>query len=108
MAENGNNQTDRQSKVASAQGIRDIIERKRLAEKMRQEILAVAQKEAEEIKARARDEAASERAQVAADLQKQAAELAMQMTRKIVGEGIDEQSQKKLIDQFLANLGDAS
>jgi polyhydroxyalkanoate synthesis regulator phasin len=31
LAENGNNQTDRQSKVASAQGIRDIIERTFLA-----------------------------------------------------------------------------
>jgi F-type H+-transporting ATPase subunit b len=76
-------------------------------EKMRQEILTAAQKEAEEIKTRAREEAESEKQQVAADLQKQAAEMAMQITRKIVGEGIDEQSQKKLIDQFLANLGDA-
>ena len=76
-------------------------------EKMRQEILTAAQKEAEEIKARAREEAESEKQQVAADLQKQAADMAMQITRKIVGEGIDEQSQKKLIDQFLANLGDA-
>jgi F-type H+-transporting ATPase subunit b len=77
-------------------------------EKMRQEILATAQKEADEIKTQAREEAELEKQQVAADLQKQAADLAMQITRKIVGEAIDEQSQGKLIDQFLANLGEAS
>ena len=76
-------------------------------EKMRQEILTAAQKEAEEIKARARVEAEAEKQQVAVDLQKQTAELAMQISRKIIGEAIDEQAQNKLIDQFLANLGDA-
>jgi F0F1-type ATP synthase membrane subunit b/b' len=41
-----------------------------------------------------------------ADLQKQTAELAMQMTRKIVGEAVDEKAQRKLVDQFIAGLGD--
>jgi F-type H+-transporting ATPase subunit b len=77
-------------------------------EKMRQEILAAAEKEASEIKARARDEAELEKQQIAADLRKQAAELAMQITRKVVGEAVDEQTQNKLIDQFLTNMGDAS
>jgi F-type H+-transporting ATPase subunit b len=76
-------------------------------EKMRQEILVAAQKEATEIKARAREEAEAEKQQVAADLQKQAAELSMEITRKIVGEAIDESAQSKLIDQFLTSLGDA-
>lgn len=79
-----------------------------VTEKMRQEIIAAAQQEADEIKARAREEAALERQQLSADLQKQAAELAMQITKKVVGEAIDEKAQSKLIDQFLANLGDAS
>jgi F-type H+-transporting ATPase subunit b len=77
-------------------------------EKMRQGILSAAQKEAEEIKTRAREEAELEKQQVATDLQKQAADLAMQITRKIIGSAIDEKAQGKLIDQFLANLGDAS
>lgn len=77
-------------------------------EKMRQDVLAAAQKEAEEIKARAREEAEQEREQVAADLQRHAGELALAMTRKIVGEGIDEGTQRKLVDQYLANLGEVS
>jgi F-type H+-transporting ATPase subunit b len=76
-------------------------------EKMRQDVLAAAQKEADEIKAKARDEAEQERQQVAADLQKQAAELAMQITQKVVVQAVDEQTQRKLVDQFLAELGDA-
>lgn len=93
-----------QARVAAQEDAKKAAE---ATEKMRQEILAAAQKEADEIKAKAVEEAESEKAKVTTDLQKQAAELAMQITRKIVGEGIDEQSQKKLIDQFLANLGDA-
>lgn len=77
-------------------------------ERMRQQILAAAEKEANEIKARAREEAELEKQQVAADLRKQAADLAMQITRKVVGEAVDEKIQNKLIDQFLTNLGDAS
>jgi F-type H+-transporting ATPase subunit b len=76
-------------------------------EKMRQEILKTARKEAEDIKAQARKEAEQEKEQIAADLQKQAAALSLQMTRKVVGEGIDEKTQRKLVDQFLADLGEA-
>lgn len=77
-------------------------------EKMRQDILAAAQKEADEIKAKAREEAEQERQQVAADLQKHAAELAMKITQKVVVQAVDEQTQRKLVDKFLADLGDAS
>lgn len=76
-------------------------------EKMRQEILESAKKEAEVIKAQARKEAEQEKEQIAADLQKQAAALSLQMTRKVVGEGIDEKTQHKLVDQFLADLGES-
>ncbi len=73
-------------------------------EKMRQDILLAAQKEADEIRARAKTEAEQEKQQVMADLQKQAAELAMQISRKVVGQAIDEKAQRQLVDQFLANL----
>ena len=74
---------------------------------MRQDILDAARKEAEDIKVRAREEAEQERQQVAADLQKQAAELAMRITHKVVGEAVDDQAQRKLVDQFLADMGEA-
>lgn len=76
-------------------------------EKMRQDILAAAQKEADDIKAKAREDAEQERQQVMADLQRQAAELSMQIAHKVVGGAVDAQAQRKLVDQFLAELGDA-
>ena len=76
-------------------------------EKMRQDILDAAQKEADDIKAKAREEAEQERQQVMSDLQQQTAELAMQITQKVVGGAVDESAQRKLVDQFLADLGDA-
>jgi F-type H+-transporting ATPase subunit b len=76
-------------------------------EKMRQRILDDAKKEAEDIITKARAEAEQEKQQVAADLQKEAVALAMQITRKVVGGAIDENAQRKLVDQFLTGLGDA-
>ncbi len=76
-------------------------------EKMRQDILASAQQEADQIRARAREEAEQERQAIMSDLQKQAAELAVQITGKVVGKAVDESAQRKLVSQFLAELGDA-
>ena len=75
-------------------------------ERMRQEILTAAEKEANEIKARARQEADQERQQIVADVQKQMAELAIAIATKVVGQSMDEKVQHKLVDQFLADLGD--
>ncbi len=76
-------------------------------ERMRQDILAAAQKEADEIKVRAREEAEQERQQMMADVQRQVGELALQIANKVVGQSVDEKAQRKLVDQFLANLGEA-
>jgi F-type H+-transporting ATPase subunit b len=76
-------------------------------EKMRQDILETARREAEEIKAKAREEATQEKDLVMADLEKHTAELAMQITDKVVSKGIDDTTQRKLVNQFLAELGDA-
>ncbi len=92
---------ERQAAQAEAQKASEATE------KMRQDILEAARKEAEEIKAKAREEAEQERQQVMADLRKQTVDLSMQMTRKVVGEAVDENAQRQLVNQFLANLGDA-
>lgn len=76
-------------------------------EKMRQEILVAAQQEADQIRSRAREEAEQERQLVMSDLQKQTAELAIQISSKVVGKAVDESAQRKLVSQFLAELGDA-
>lgn len=93
-----------EAQKASQEQARKVAE---ATEKMRQDILVAAKAEAEEIKAKAKEEADQEKQQVLADLQKHTADLAMQITNKVVGQAVDESAQSKLVDQFLAELGDA-
>jgi F-type H+-transporting ATPase subunit b len=101
---------DFEKELAKAREASQVEARKaaEATEKMRQEILVAAQREAEDIKVQARTEAEQERQQVAADLQKQAAELAVQIARKVIGESMDEKTQRNLVNKFLTDLGEAS
>lgn len=75
------------------------------AEQVRHEVLQAAEQEAVEIRARAREEIDQERRQVAAELERQAAELAMAISRKVVGAALDQAAQRRLVDQFVSELG---
>ncbi|MFQ5613458.1 MAG: F0F1 ATP synthase subunit B [Anaerolineae bacterium] len=77
-------------------------------EKMREQILADARKEAEEIVARAREQVEVERQQVQADMQRQVVNLTIDLTRKVVGQSLDEGAQRQMINQFLAEMGESS
>ena len=82
-------------------------EAKRLAEqteKMRTEALAAAEQEAGQIRSEARQEMERERARLASELQREAAELALEISRKVVGAAVDESAQRRLVDQFVAEL----
>ena len=82
-------------------------EAKRLAEqteKMRAEALEAAEQEAEQIRSEARQEMERERARLASELQREAAELALEISRKVVGAAVDESAQRRLVDQFVAEL----
>lgn len=82
-------------------------EAKRLAEqteKMRAEALQAAEQEAEQIRSEARQEMERERARLASDLQREAAELALEISRKVLGAAVDESAQRRLVDQFVAEL----
>ena len=75
------------------------------AEQVRHEVLHAAEQEAAEIKARAREEIEQERRQAAAELEQQAAELAMAISRKVVGAALDQAAQRRLVEQFVSDLG---
>ena len=82
-------------------------EAKRLAEqteKMRTEAVQAAEEEAEQIRIEARQEMERERARFASELQREAAELALEISRKVVGAAVDESAQRRLVDQFVAEL----
>jgi F-type H+-transporting ATPase subunit b len=77
-------------------------------ERRREEILAVASKEAVEIVARAQQQIHVERQQAQAELQRQTVDLTIELTRKLIGQTLDEGAQRQLVNQFLSDMGDGS
>ena len=75
------------------------------AEQVRHEVLQAAAREAAELKERARQELEQERRQAAAELEQQTAELALAISRKVVGAALDQAAQRRLVDQFVRQLG---
>ncbi len=75
-------------------------------EKLRADIRSEAVQEAEEIRQKARQEAIDEKNRIMAEVQGQIASLSMMATERVLSQGIDESVQRKLINQFLAELGD--
>jgi F-type H+-transporting ATPase subunit b len=76
-------------------------------ERVGAEIEAQARKDAEEIRKRAAEAAEQEKAQILADVQKQIADLSMLATERVLGQAVDEKTQRRLIDQFLSEMGEA-
>lgn len=88
--------TDQASKIAQE------------TERMREQILADARQEAEEIVTRAREQLDVERQQLQAELQRQMVDVTVAMTRKVVGQTLDENAQRQLVNRFLAEMGESS
>lgn len=91
---------------ASRQEAVDILEAARGdAERVRADIIARAETEANEIKARANDDIrlATERAQ--ADLQSSVKDLSIELAEKVVERNLDPETQRALIDSYIAQVG---
>jgi F-type H+-transporting ATPase subunit b len=84
----------RRSFDAAQQAIQD-------GQKAREAILVQAQKEAEEIRSRAHAEGERERQQMLAELRTQVADLAILASEKVIGQAMDQPTQRRLIDDFL-------
>jgi F-type H+-transporting ATPase subunit b len=74
-------------------------------EQVANDIKAEAQREAEAIRQKAREEAAQEKAHILTEVQSQIAGLSMLATERVLGQAVDENMQRRLIAQFLAELG---
>lgn len=96
---------DRRIAEAQRKAQEIIAQAAQASEKVGAEIKAEAQREAELIRQQARSEAAQEKAHLLTDVQSQIASLSMLATERVLGEAVDPNTQRKLIDQFLAELG---
>lgn len=75
------------------------------AEKLHSEITEEAEKEAEEMIARARVEIEREREKVSFGLRKEAIDLALELSKKVIESNIDEEKNRKLINEFITEVG---
>jgi len=100
-------QQDYDRKIADAQRKAQevIAQAAQASEQVGAGIKAEAQREAEAIRQKAREEAAAEKARVLAEVQNQIAGLSMLATERVLGQAVDENLQRRLIDQFLAEMG---
>jgi F-type H+-transporting ATPase subunit b len=94
-------------KVAEAQRkAQEIIgQAAQQGEQTRSGIVAEAQREREAILWKAREEAEQVKVNAIAEVQSQIASLSMLATERVLGQAMDEGTQRQLIGQFLAELG---
>ena len=74
------------------------------AQELRKTIQAEASEKADELLAKAREEIASERDRALLDMRVHVATLSLQATEKILGENMDNDRNRKLIDEFIDNV----
>ncbi|HEX6304742.1 MAG TPA: F0F1 ATP synthase subunit B [Anaerolineales bacterium] len=81
--------------------VREATER---AEQQGREIIAEAEEEATQKRQEAMQEAEREKERILADLRGQVASLAMAAAQKLIGDSLDQQRQRALIDQFFSGV----
>jgi len=74
------------------------------AQELRKSIQAEASAKADELLAKAREEIASERDRALVDMRVHVATLSLLATEKILGENMDNERNRKLIDEFIDNV----
>lgn len=75
-------------------------------EEMRAQILEDARKEAEQILAKAREDIENERQALQVEMRRQVADLTIELTEKVMRQSVNEEAHRKMVGQFLAEMGD--
>jgi F-type H+-transporting ATPase subunit b len=83
-----------------------VDEARQQAETVRSEIVSRAEAEAAETVSKAREEAASERERAAGAMRDEVASLSLAIAKKVVGDSVDEKTQRSLVDRYIDELED--
>ena len=102
-ADMGKMKTEYEARLAEteASARAQIQEEIRKAQEMRQSLMAEAGQHAEQLKKRAEEEIKAERDRVITDLRLNTVNLALGATQKILGENVDNDRNRKLIEEFI-------
>lgn len=91
--------------AARADAQRFIAEGRATAESMRAEMLEQTRTQQAELLERARKEIESEKTKAIVELRKEAVDLALAGAGKLIGQKLDADADRKLVEQYLASLG---
>ncbi|MFQ6100283.1 MAG: F0F1 ATP synthase subunit B [Anaerolineae bacterium] len=97
---------DKMLAQAHAEAERITMEASRKGREEAEKLLAQAREDAERIRAAAREEAEQARNQMLGEMRGQIAALAIAAAQKIVGEALDEQRQRALVESFFSGVRD--
>lgn len=97
---------DYKAQLASAKtdGNKIIDEAREAADQLKADVLTRADAEAAQIVAKAREEAQAEKSRALADARTQVGEISVDLAGRIVGESLDAEAHKDLVDRYLADL----
>ena len=98
---------DYKKQLADSKGEADKIidDARQQAEKVKADVIAKANAEAAEIKSKASADIESARSAALASLQSSVAEIAIELAEKVVEKNLDRETNKRLIDSFIAKVG---
>jgi F-type H+-transporting ATPase subunit b len=99
--------TDYQAQLSGAKDeAAGIVDEARTAgDQVKADIVARAETEADQIKERADGEIAGERERVSRELRRQVADLSIVVAEKVVGDSLDDERQRELVDRYIDDLG---
>ncbi len=98
---------DYRAQVAGAkdEALTIVGEARDAGEAVKVDIIARAETEAGQIKVRAGEDIAAERDRASADLRRQVADLSISVAQRVVGDSIDVDAQRRLVDSYIEELG---
>jgi F-type H+-transporting ATPase subunit b len=106
QAEAAKQEYERQLEEAKEERRSILAQATEQADKLREETLSKARTEAQQLVAKTEEEMKSLRRQVLGEAQDEIVELALAAASKVVGEKLDEKAHRRLIQEFIAEVGD--
>ena len=96
------------TQLAAAQETGDTLVKEAMArgKNREEEILRQANREADAIRQKAVQDAAREKKKALNEAKDEISSIALEIAGKVIGESMDEEKQQKLVDNFLAELGE--
>lgn len=101
-------ETEYKNRLAAAQETGDTLVKEAMArgKNREEEIIRQANREADAIREKAVQDAAREKKKALNDAKDEISSIALEIAGKVIGESMDDEKQQRIVDNFLAELGE--